>query len=239
MQDVEAALAEALGPEAALSKSTGARICQAIKDELDAWKLGDVSRIEREYLFCEGSHFQMHPGARAEPALCARGITTQGAPVLVGLTSGSDEGHDPWAGFLGALVDRGLRPPLLMGTDGRRADRRGRAGLLQPSAAALPDPPLSQPARAGAKHAQAEVKAAFWAIFDDSDAEPAKACALWRAWATAASPLGPGPPYQSGRAGLRRDPPAHQGDRPAAWAAQLPVAGVGGAGMRSRGWRGS
>jgi hypothetical protein len=50
-----------------------ARICQAIKDEFDAWKLGDLSGIELECLFCEGSSFQMR-----------------------------------------------LRPPLLMGTDGRR-----------------------------------------------------------------------------------------------------------------------
>jgi putative transposase len=62
----------------------------------------------------------MHPGARAEPVLAAWGITTQGSPVLVGLAPGSDEGHDPWAGFLGELVDRGLRSPLLVITDGRR-----------------------------------------------------------------------------------------------------------------------
>jgi hypothetical protein len=33
VRDVEAALAEALGSEAALSKSTVSRICEAIKDE--------------------------------------------------------------------------------------------------------------------------------------------------------------------------------------------------------------
>ncbi|MFL6223562.1 MAG: transposase [Actinomycetes bacterium] len=31
---------------------------------------------------------------------------------------GSDEGHDPWASFLGELTDRGLRAPLLVITDG-------------------------------------------------------------------------------------------------------------------------
>jgi len=95
VRDVEAALGEALGPEAALSKSTVSRVCQAIKDEFDAWKSRDLSEIELEYLFLDGSHFRMHPGARAEPVLCAWGITSQGAPVLVGLAPGSDEGHDP------------------------------------------------------------------------------------------------------------------------------------------------
>jgi putative transposase len=60
----------------------------------------------------------MHPGAPAEPVLAAWGITSQGSPVLVGLAPGASEGHDPWADFLGELVARGLRPPLLVITDG-------------------------------------------------------------------------------------------------------------------------
>jgi putative transposase len=36
VRDVEAALADALGPQAALSKSTVSRVCQAIRDEFDA-----------------------------------------------------------------------------------------------------------------------------------------------------------------------------------------------------------
>jgi transposase-like protein len=68
-RDVEAALAEALGPEAVLSKSTVSRICEAIKTEFDVWKLRELSGIELEYLFCDGSHFRMHPGARRAGAV--------------------------------------------------------------------------------------------------------------------------------------------------------------------------
>jgi putative transposase len=118
VRDVEAALAEALGPEAALSKSTVSRVCEQVTTEFDAWKTRDLSGVELEYLFLDGSHFRIHPGARAEPVLAAWGITSQGAPVLVGLTPGTHEGHDPWAGFLDELVDRGLRAPLLVITDG-------------------------------------------------------------------------------------------------------------------------
>jgi putative transposase len=176
VRDVEAVLAEALGPEAALSKSTVSRICEVIKQEFDAWKHRDLSGIELEYLFLDGSHFRMHPGARAEPVLCAWGLTTQGSPVLVGLAPGSDEGHDPWAGFLGELVGRGLRAPLLVITDGA-------PGLVGAVELVLPNS-LRQRclihrcrnllARVP-KHAQEEVKTAFWAIFDDIDAEPGEA----------------------------------------------------------------
>jgi putative transposase len=176
VRDVEAALAEALGPEAALSKSTVSRVCEAIKTEFDAWKLRDLGGIELEYLFLDGSHFRLHPGARAEPVLCAWGLTTQGSPVLVGLAPGSDEGHDPWASFLGELTDRGLRAPLLVITDGA-------AGLIGAVEVVFSNS-LRQRclvhrcrnllAKVPA-HAQAEVKAAFWQILDDLDAEPGEA----------------------------------------------------------------
>jgi putative transposase len=173
VRDVEAALAEALGPEAALSKSTVSRICEVIKQEFDAWKTRDLTGIELEYLFCDGSHFRMHPGARAEPVLCAWGITTQGSPVLVGLAPGSDEGHDPWAGFLGELVGRGLRPPLLVITDGAPG-LIGAVELVFPNS--LRQRCLVHRARnllaRVPKHAQDEVKAAFWEVFDDITAAP-------------------------------------------------------------------
>jgi putative transposase len=176
VRDVEAALAEALGPEAALSKSTVSRICQAIKDEFDAWTARDLSGIELEYLFLDGSHFRMHQGAPAEPVLCAWGITTQGSPVLVGLAPGAHEGHDPWAGFLGELVERGLRAPLLVITDGAP----GLIGAVEVVFSnSLRQRCLVHRARnllaKVPKHAQDEVKAAYWAIFDDIDAEPGEA----------------------------------------------------------------
>ena len=176
VRDVEAALAEALGPEAALSKSTVSRICQAIKDEFDAWKTRDLSGIELEYLFLDGSHFRMHPDAPAEPVLCAWGITTQGSPVLVGLAPGAHEGHDPWAGFLGELVDRGLRSPLLVITDGAP----GLIGAVEVTFAhSLRQRCVVHRARnllaKVPKHAQEEVKQAFWQIFDDIAAEPGEA----------------------------------------------------------------
>ena len=48
VRDVEATLAEALGSEAALSKSTVSRICEAIKDEFESWRgPGPVGRQPR------------------------------------------------------------------------------------------------------------------------------------------------------------------------------------------------
>ena len=176
VRDVEASLADALGPESTVSKSTVSRICEAIRDEFDQWKARDLSGVEVDYLFADGSFFRMHPGAPAEPVLVAWAITSAGKPVFLGLEPGSTESTDAWAGFFRGLKGRGLRDPLLVISDGgpgligaieivfdrslrqRCAIHRARNLLAKVPA-----------------HAQAKVKAEYWAIFDDIDAEPGSA----------------------------------------------------------------
>jgi transposase-like protein len=77
-RDIEATLAEVLGPEAALSKSTVSRICQRIREEFAVWRARDLSGVRLDYLFLDASHFRMHPGAPAEPVLAAWGIDVDG-----------------------------------------------------------------------------------------------------------------------------------------------------------------
>jgi putative transposase len=103
VRDVESVLADALGPQAALSKATVSRVCQAIRDEFDTWCARRLDELELDYLFLDGSHFKMQAGSRAEPVLGAWGITTAGKPVLVGLEAAGNEGNDAWADFLDGL----------------------------------------------------------------------------------------------------------------------------------------
>jgi putative transposase len=175
-RDVEATLAEALGAQAALSRSTVSRICQQLSTEFTAWSTRSLTEVELDYLYLDGTCFRYHPGARAEPVLVAYGITTGGGPVFLGLAPAASEGHDPWVDFLGDLSARGLRPPLLVITDGA-------PGLLsaveQAFPAALRQRCLVHRVRNVLAKvptgAQAEVKAAYWAIFDDIDQPPGQA----------------------------------------------------------------
>src|SRR5215218_5012425 len=170
VRDVEATLADALGAEAALSKSTVSRVCEAIKDEFDRWSARRLDEVELDYLFLDGSCFKMHPGARAEPVLAAWGITTEGKPVFVALGEGGSESTDAWSDFLGELTARGLRPPLLVISDGAGGLINATESVLGRS---LRQRCLIHRARnILAKvpgHAQAEVKNAYWAIFDVDD----------------------------------------------------------------------
>lgn len=47
-RDVEASLADALGDQATLSKSTVSRVCQAIASEFDAWRARRLDDVELE-----------------------------------------------------------------------------------------------------------------------------------------------------------------------------------------------
>jgi transposase-like protein len=118
VRDVEAALAEALGDQAAISKSTVSSICGQLKDEYQAWARRPLDGITLDYLFLDASFFRMHPGSPAEPVLAAWGITTGGKPAFIGLAPGSGESADAWADFLADLTGRGLPSPLLVISDG-------------------------------------------------------------------------------------------------------------------------
>jgi putative transposase len=118
VRDVEAALAETLGDQAAVSKSTVSAICQQIKDEYQRWAARRLDGVMLDYLFLDASFFRMHPGSPAEPVLAAWGITTEGKPAFIGLAPGSGESADAWKSFLDDLKDRGLACPLLVISDG-------------------------------------------------------------------------------------------------------------------------
>jgi transposase-like protein len=170
VRDVENTLADALGAEATLSKSTVSRVCQAIGEQFTRWSTRRLDDLELDYLFLDASMFKMHPGARAEPVLAAWGITTSGAPVFVALAAGGSESTDAWGDFLDELKTRGLRPPLLVISDGA-------AGLINAAEASLPRS-LRQRclihrcrnylAKLPAE-AQTEMRDAYWAIFDTDE----------------------------------------------------------------------
>jgi transposase-like protein len=166
-RDVQATLADALGAEAALSKSTVSRVCEAIRTEFDTWGARSLAGVELDYLFVDGSYFKMHEGASAEPVLAAWGITTAGAPVLIGLAPGGTESTDAWGDFLTELVARGLRAPLLIISDAA-------PGLLSACEQVFPRSLRQKCLIHRARNvlakipaeAQAEIKTAYWQTFD-------------------------------------------------------------------------
>jgi putative transposase len=170
VRDVEAALAEALGDQAAISKSTVSSVCGQIKEEYAAWARRRLDGITLDYLFLDASFFRMHPGSPAEPVLAAWGITTDGKPAFIGLAPGAGESADAWHDFLTDLKERGLASPLLVISDGA-------PGLIAAIEQAFPKALRQRCLIHRARNVlakvpagmQAEVKDAYWAIFDTED----------------------------------------------------------------------
>ncbi|MHB8450294.1 MAG: IS256 family transposase [Mycobacteriales bacterium] len=167
VRDVEDTLTEALGHDAAVSKSTVSRICAELKEQFEAWSRRRLEDISLDYLFLDASHFKYHPNAGAEPVLAAWGIDTDGKPVFVGLGTAAAESTTAWSDFLTDLGERGLGCPLLVISDGA-------AGLIsaaeQTMTAALRQRCLIHRCRnVLAKvpaNALGEVKTDYWSIFD-------------------------------------------------------------------------
>jgi transposase-like protein len=170
VRDVEATLAEALGDQAAISKSTVSAICGQIKEEYERWAGRRLDGISLDYLFLDASFFRMHPGSPAEPVLAAWGITTSGKPAFIGLAPGTGESAEAWHAFLTDLNSRGLACPLLIVSDGAPGLI---AAIEQAYPKALRQRCLIHRCRnilakipAGM---QAEVKDAYWKLFDTED----------------------------------------------------------------------
>ncbi|HMK98156.1 MAG TPA: IS256 family transposase [Acidimicrobiales bacterium] len=171
-RDIEAMLAEVFGDEAKVSKATVSRICQRLRAEFDDWKRRDLSKVKVDYLYLDGSFFKMHQRAKAEPVLAAWGIDTNGHAVFLGLGPGATESATAWGNFLEDLKDRGLRSPLLVISDGGK-------GLCAAIETSFPDS-LHQRCLVHVcrnlvekvpVHAQGEVKADYWAVFDSIEAD--------------------------------------------------------------------
>jgi len=173
-RDVEAALGEALGESATVSRSSVSRVCADLKVQYDTWRTRRLDDIALDYLFLDASHFKYHANAAAEPVLAAWGITTDGKAVFIGLETATVESHDAWAGFLRGLGERGLACPLLVISDGAP----GLIGAVETTmGAALRQRCLIHRARnllaKVSKNAQTQIKADYWEIFNvPQDVEP-------------------------------------------------------------------
>ena len=121
-RDVEAALTEALGASATVSRSTVSRICTEIKVQFEAWSARRLDDVELDYLFLDGSHFTYHANSAAEPVLAGWGIDTDGNVTVPGpytYTGVRDLVRICWAASIPERM-AGFIPPLLVQAPARK-----------------------------------------------------------------------------------------------------------------------
>lgn len=169
-RDIEALVAEAgLGK---VSKSTVSEICRQLRSRYQAFRARSVAKVELLVLFLDAIYLPTRPSGAKEGVLVAWGYATDGTRVLLDVCLGQRERHEDWLDLGRALTRRGLRPPLLVVTDGAPglvraveelwpgADRqRCAVHRLRNIMAKLPkDPAL-----------QERIRKAYWAALDEAE----------------------------------------------------------------------
>ena len=102
-----------------LSRSSISRANRALKEAFNNWRRRDLSLEEIIYLFLDGIYLGVRGNSRdVEAVLVAHGISREGKRVVLHLSLGGRESTESWKGVLNDLVERGLRRPQLLITDG-------------------------------------------------------------------------------------------------------------------------
>jgi putative transposase len=104
-----------------LSRSSVSRANKALKEAFNNWRHRDLSLEEIIYLFLDGIYLGVRGNScNKEAVLVAHGITRQGKRVVLHMSLGGRESAESWKGALNDLVERGLRRPQLIVTDGNQ-----------------------------------------------------------------------------------------------------------------------
>jgi transposase-like protein len=102
-----------------MSETVVMNLCSQLQRGFEEFSSKDLSGIDLLYLYIDGMYLRMSRNRKSKEAvLVARGYTSAGRPVLLGLSVGPRESFEAWKSFLSELVGRGLNAPLLTVCDG-------------------------------------------------------------------------------------------------------------------------
>jgi len=116
-RDVEDAFRDATG-ELLISKSAVSEITDALWEDYQAFCARDLSGIEVQYLFVDAIFESLRRQGAKEALLVAWCIDSEGRKHLLHLAVGNKESEVCWTGFFRNMVDRGMRMPTTVTSDG-------------------------------------------------------------------------------------------------------------------------
>jgi putative transposase len=184
-RDIEAVFQDENG-KPLLSRSTTSRLTDDLYKEYEAFSQRDLWQQDAVYLFVDGVYESIRSYANGQTILCAWAILSDGRKEMLHLAAVESESQTAWEQFFQEMLDRGLRQPLLVISDGAKglhaaiarafpkADRqRCLAHKLRNLAAKLPkDEAIRKPVLA-------EIKAVYYAV-DRATAETFAAAVIER-----------------------------------------------------------
>jgi putative transposase len=116
-RDVEDAFRDATG-ELLISKSAVSEITDQLWEDYQAFIARDLSDIDVEYLFADAIFESLRRQGAKEALLVAWCIDSDGRKHLLHLAVGNKESEAAWTAFFRNLIERGMRLPTTITTDG-------------------------------------------------------------------------------------------------------------------------
>jgi transposase-like protein len=116
-RDVEDAFRDATG-ELLISKTAVSEITDQLWVDYQAFIARDLSDIDVEYLFADAVFESLRRHGAKEALLVCWGIASDGRKHLLHLAVGNKESEQCWTSFFRNLLERGLRAPTTITSDG-------------------------------------------------------------------------------------------------------------------------
>jgi transposase-like protein len=129
-RDVEECFTDTEG-EAIISRSSMTEIMEGINKEFEEFRKSDLSEQDIVYLYFDGVYESVKKYTNNQTILCCWGVSSTGDKLLLGLAGATSESEVSWNDFMESLLDRGLRQPLLVISDGNK-------GLIKAIAKSFP-----------------------------------------------------------------------------------------------------
>ena len=118
-RDVEECFKDEEG-EPLLSRGSMTGIMEEINKEYEEFRRRDLSEIDIVYLFVDGVYESVKKYTKNQTILCCWGVSSNGDKILLGLSAVTSESEISWGDFFEDLLNRGLRQPLLVVSDGNK-----------------------------------------------------------------------------------------------------------------------
>jgi len=117
VRDIEDALQDATG-EPLLSRNAVSELSETLWEDYQAFCERDLSSFMVEYVFIDAVYEGLRQWGCSQGLLCAWAICRDGRKVMLHLALGSRESYENCLEFIRDMVQRGLRTPVLVATDG-------------------------------------------------------------------------------------------------------------------------
>jgi putative transposase len=118
-RDVEECFTDQEG-EAILSRGSMTELMEGINKEFEEFRKSDLSEHDIVYLYFDGVYESVKKYTRNQTILCCWGVSSEGEKLLLGLSGSASESEESWNTFMEDLLNRGLRQPLLIVSDGNK-----------------------------------------------------------------------------------------------------------------------